>query len=304
MLNLSINASIYYSQAIVWPSMAANVYGKGRVEWAAGVATLVGLGITLGEMAGGALAKYIGKSRYQMLVATSVGVIFLGGKQKSLIGCSSTIADSVTVMATNTVNSTGAAIAIVFIACFAVGYNEALALPICSIAIKDQRDIGSYIYVQMRYSEQVAPLGVLPRTIQPYLFAPVYLRRFLILLLIGTAAGIAGSGRSAISTVAATVYTVVLSHRLTETLGTIVPAKLIAAGLPPNSVADYMIAIAEGGTPSAFAAVKGLTPTIEAAGALAYRVAYLAAYRTVFYTSIAFGVIAIGVTFFSSPLYQ
>jgi hypothetical protein len=58
-------------------------------------------------------------------------------------GCSSTIADSVTVMATNTVDSTGAAIAIVFIACFAVGYNEALALPICSIAIKDQRDIGS-----------------------------------------------------------------------------------------------------------------------------------------------------------------
>lgn len=80
-LNLSINASIYYSQAIVWPSMAANVYGKGRVEWAAGVATLVGLGITLGEMVGGALAKYIGKSRYQMLAATSIGVIFLGGRR-------------------------------------------------------------------------------------------------------------------------------------------------------------------------------------------------------------------------------
>lgn len=63
--------------------MAANVYGKGRVEWAAGVATLVGLGITLGEMAGGALAKHIGKSRYQMLCATTLAVIFLGGTRSS-----------------------------------------------------------------------------------------------------------------------------------------------------------------------------------------------------------------------------
>lgn len=79
MLNLAINASMYYSQAIIWPAMAANVYGKGRVEWSAGVATLVGLGITVGEMTGGALAKYIGKSRYQMLTATTIAVIFLGG---------------------------------------------------------------------------------------------------------------------------------------------------------------------------------------------------------------------------------
>ena len=132
-----------------------------------------------------------------------------------------------------------------------------MALPICAIAIKDQRDIGS-------------------------------------------AAGLAGSGRSFISTIAATVYTVVLSSRTAETLSTIVPARLIAAGLPATSIEDYMTAIAEGGLPSALAAVKGLTPQIEAAGALAYRVAYLAAYRTVFYTSIAFGVVAIGITCFSS----
>lgn len=159
-------------------------------------------------------------------------------------------------MAASTVDSTGQAIAIVFIACFAVGYNEALALPICSIAIKDQRDIGS-------------------------------------------AAGLAGSGRSFISTIASTVYTVVLSNRLAKTLSTIVPGRLIVAGLPSTSIEDYMTAIAEGGLPSALAAVKGLTPQIEAAGALAYRVAYLAAYRTVFYTSIAFGIVAIGITFFS-----
>lgn len=164
-------------------------------------------------------------------------------------------------MATSTIDSTGQAIAIVFIACFAVGYNEAISLPVCIIAIKDQRDIG-------------------------------------------TAAGIAGSARSAISTVASTVYTVVLSHREATTLSTIVPDRLTAAGLPPSSVSEYMTAIAAGGAPSALAAVKGLTPRIEAAGTLAYRVAYLAAYRSVFYTSIAFGVLAIGITFFStSPQY-
>jgi hypothetical protein len=95
---------------------------------------------------------------------------------------------------------------------------------------------------------------------------------------------------------------VVLSSRTAETLSTIVPARLIAAGLPASSIDDYMTAIAEGGLPSALAAVKGLTPQIEAAGALAYRVAYLAAYRTVFYTSIAFGVVAIGITCFSSSM--
>jgi hypothetical protein len=57
MLSLSIGASVYYSQAIIWPQMTANVYSKGRVEWAGLVSCLVGLGITFGEIIGGAVAK-------------------------------------------------------------------------------------------------------------------------------------------------------------------------------------------------------------------------------------------------------
>jgi hypothetical protein len=57
MLSLSIGASVYYSQAIIWPQMTANVYAKGRVEWSGIVSCLVGVGITLGEIIGGGLAK-------------------------------------------------------------------------------------------------------------------------------------------------------------------------------------------------------------------------------------------------------
>jgi MFS family permease len=57
MLSLSIGASVYYSQAIVWPEMTTNVYSQGRPMWAGWVSCLVGLGITFGEILGGGVAK-------------------------------------------------------------------------------------------------------------------------------------------------------------------------------------------------------------------------------------------------------
>lgn len=114
---------------------------------------------------------------------------------------------------------------------------------------------------------------------------------------IGTAIGFAGSARSAISTVASTVYTVVLTARAGTTIPAIVPPALVEAGLPESSVADYMTAVAGGGSEAALSAIKGVTPAIEAAGALAYRIAYMDAYRTIFYVSLAFGGLAILVTF-------
>lgn len=145
--------------------------------------------------------------------------------------------------------------AFIMIATTFIGWNEALVLPICTIAIRDQQEIG-------------------------------------------TAAGIAGSSRSAISTVASTVYSVVLTARATETLSTQVPAKLIAAGLPASSVAEYMAAIAAGGSQKLLSKVQGLTPEILSQGATAYRYAYADAYRTIFLVSLAFGGLAILVSFF------
>lgn len=80
MISLSLGASVYYSQAIIWPDMAANVYGQGRAMWAGWVATLVGLGITIGEMIGGSLAKLLGWTKYQCLTVISLGTLFLGCK--------------------------------------------------------------------------------------------------------------------------------------------------------------------------------------------------------------------------------
>ena len=158
-------------------------------------------------------------------------------------------------MAITQVDTPATAMALVFLATTFIGYNEALVLPICSIRIKDQQEIGS-------------------------------------------AVGVAGSARSAISTVASTIYNVVLATRLGQTIPTVVPKALLKAGLPVGSVTAYFEAIAAGGTPEAFAAVRGATPAVQAAGAFAYRVAYLQAYRTIFYTSIGVGVIGIIATCF------
>ena len=109
---------------------------------------------------------------------------------------------------------------------------------------------------------------------------------------IGTAVGVAGSIRSIVSTIASAVYTSILSNRLTETIAEEVPPKLIAAGLPSTSVETFLSAISIG-TPAAFDKVQGLTDTIETTGIAAYKVASSHAYQTVFYSTIAFSVIAI-----------
>lgn len=109
---------------------------------------------------------------------------------------------------------------------------------------------------------------------------------------IGTAVGMAGSIRSAISTVAASVYVVVLTNRLGETIPAEVPPAIVAAGLPASSVVPFLGAFATGD----FSGIKGLTPKILAAGVAAYKLASAHAYRTVFLTSIAFSGVAVIIT--------
>lgn len=112
---------------------------------------------------------------------------------------------------------------------------------------------------------------------------------------IGTAVGMAGSIRSAISTIASTVYVVVLTNRLGQTIPAEVPPAVIRAGLPASSVAAFLA----GFTTADFSKVPGLTPTITAVGVAAYKVASAHAYKTVFLTSIAFTGIAVIVSFWA-----
>lgn len=86
-------------------------------------------------------------------------------------------------------------------------------------------------------------------------------------------------------------YSVILSNRLTTTIGTQVPPALIAAGLPEGSVASFIAAFSVGVT--AFEAVPGITPEILAIGTNAYQHANADAYRTVFFANMAFSGVAI-----------
>jgi hypothetical protein len=112
---------------------------------------------------------------------------------------------------------------------------------------------------------------------------------------IGTATGAGGSARSTISTVCSTVYTVVLSNRLAQTIPARVPPALTEAGLPASSIADFISALTLG-TP-ALADVHGISPAIEAVGVRAYQVANAQAYKTVFLTTLAFSGIGIVVSY-------
>jgi len=109
---------------------------------------------------------------------------------------------------------------------------------------------------------------------------------------IGTAVGVAGSIRSTVSTIGSAIYTVILTNRLGKTIPNEIPPKLIAAGLPTSSVGEFLSAIAIG-TPAAFNNVPGLTPSIEAIGIAAYKVASSHAYQTVFFSNIAFSVLCV-----------
>jgi hypothetical protein len=60
--------------------MASNVYAQGRPMWAGWVSTLVGLGITVGEMVAGALAKALGRTKIQCITVMTLGTLFLGRK--------------------------------------------------------------------------------------------------------------------------------------------------------------------------------------------------------------------------------
>lgn len=107
---------------------------------------------------------------------------------------------------------------------------------------------------------------------------------------LGSASGLAGSIRFFITSIASTVYNVVLNNRLAETVSELVPPAIIDAGLPSSSVSAFMSALTAG---TGFADVPGVTDSIVAAGVWANKAANAEAYRTVFFVSIAFSGIAL-----------
>jgi hypothetical protein len=107
---------------------------------------------------------------------------------------------------------------------------------------------------------------------------------------LGTASGTAGSIRFFISSIAQTVYNVVLSNRLTITKAALVPPAVLAAGLPASSVSAFMAKL----TTKKFDGVEGVNVGIVQAGLAAYKQANSDAFRTVFLSTIAFTGLAVG----------
>lgn len=226
-LLLSIGASVYYAFSIVWPQMASTVYGASgrRLGW---LSCIVPGAICLGQIVGGALAKWIGHTKYQTMFVITAGGSLLAG------------------VAAATPENMDVAIGLLICGCFFIGWNESVTLVFAGMCITDQKEIG-------------------------------------------TAVGLAGSVRSAISTVATTIYTAVLSNRLRSTIAHRVVPVVLSTGLPADSLTALLAGLAAGEDDSLIVGVvPGATEAIVDVAREAYKEAAVAAFRTVFLTSIAF----------------
>jgi MFS family permease len=118
---------------------------------------------------------------------------------------------------------------------------------------------------------------------------------------IGIGGGLATTTRAFISAILQAVYTTIFSNRLTTNITEKVPSALISAGLPANSVAQFLSAISVG-TASAFNAVPGISDTITAVGLRAYKIANSEAYKTVYLSTIAFTAIGLICAFLTTDM--
>ncbi|EON67606.1 hypothetical protein W97_06974 [Coniosporium apollinis CBS 100218] len=121
---LGLGAGVYYAFAIIWPLQVAVLYGGGNLMYVGAVSVIVGMGIISGQVLCGVLAKKIGKTRYQCMVVFAIGGLFLA--------CA----------ATCTPDNKNVQIALIYIGCFFIGWNETICLANATILVHDQREIG------------------------------------------------------------------------------------------------------------------------------------------------------------------
>lgn len=94
--------------------------------------------------------------------------------------------------------------------------------------------------------------------------------------------------RTAMGSVFAAIFVAILNNKAPAKIAEMVPPAAIKAGLPETSLPDLFKAITAG-TPAAYAAVPGISPTIQTAVGAALSNAYSAAYAYVYYAAVAVG---------------
>lgn len=75
---VALGASVYFAFAIIWPIMVFSLYTSDLTKggW---FCCVPGAGANAGQIVGGCLSRRIGKQKYQLIVCSSLTVIFLGG---------------------------------------------------------------------------------------------------------------------------------------------------------------------------------------------------------------------------------
>lgn len=116
---------------------------------------------------------------------------------------------------------------------------------------------------------------------------------------LGIAAGLLGTFRSCGGSVGNVVFNTVLRTSVDKHSGPNIAAAAISHGFDGDVAQLIPTAIKTAtGVPGAFAVVRGITPAIEEASLLALRQTYTQGFRTVFYSTIPFGVVALIAAFF------
>lgn len=108
----------------------------------------------------------------------------------------------------------------------------------------------------------------------------------------GIAVGLAGTFRLLGGAIATAIYSAILSSRFTSALPKFVVQAAESAGLPKASIPALLRATATN-TAAAYAKVPGINKAVILAAELAYKLAYVQAFRLVYLVAIGFGGVAI-----------
>ncbi|KAF9885036.1 hypothetical protein FE257_000767 [Aspergillus nanangensis] len=126
MLCLGIGATQYYALALVWPKMIASLWPDkvARIPLGSGLlAVLTGGGLILGQIVGALIANWVNK-RSLLLFSSTVGATFLAAAAVSNEHNLSTV------------------LGVLIPGFLGIGVQEAVAGVFCTVALKDQADIG------------------------------------------------------------------------------------------------------------------------------------------------------------------
>lgn len=167
-------------------------------------------------------------------------------------------------------------------------FAMALSMTVCigSMAATNQHTRGGAIALVCLAGIFLGYLELVTLTIAPFCLAAAD---------IGLATNILASFRSAMASLAISVYVTILNNKTAVFIPQLVGKAAVEAGLPSASVPSLLAGLATG----SFSDVKGISPSVIAAAVDANKTAYAKSFQIVYFTSIAFGGCAVIASLFT-----